>query len=230
MPKVPEVPQVPGVPRVPGLFRNPRERLYAVVDVEACERTQRRPLDVADAFFSAGALLLQLRAKTLPSGALLDLALAIVEKANRAGARVIVNDRADLAVVSHAAGVHVGQDDLAPESVRRVTGPALLVGLSTHTAQQVAESVRQPISYLAIGPVFATATKATGYDAVGYGAVRQAAAAAESQGLSVVAIGGITLETAARVIAAGARSVAVIGDLLVGSPEARAREYLSALA
>jgi thiamine-phosphate pyrophosphorylase len=141
-----------------------------------------------------------------------------------------VNDRADLAVASHAAGVHVGHDDLPPESVRRVTGPDLLVGVSTHTAGQVAEAVRQPISYLAIGPVFATATKATGYDAVGCGAVEQAAVAARANGLPVVAIGGITLETAARVMTAGAAAVAVIGDLLVGDPEVRARQYLSALA
>jgi thiamine-phosphate pyrophosphorylase len=211
-------------------FQRPGERLYAVVDVEACERVGRRPREVAHAFFSAGALLVQLRAKTTSSGAFLDLALAIVEDAHVAGAYVIVNDRADLAVASHAAGVHIGQDDLAPESVRRVTGPDLLVGLSTHTAGQVAEAVRQPISYLAIGPVFTTATKATGYEAVGYGAVEQAAAAARANGLPVVAIGGITLETAARVMTAGAAAVAVIGDLLVGDPEVRAREYLSALA
>ena len=78
--------------------------------------------------------------------------------------------------------------------------------------------------------VFTTATKATGYEAVGYGAVEQAAAAARANGLPVVAIGGITLETAARVMTAGAAAVAVIGDLLVGDPEVRAREYLSALA
>jgi thiamine-phosphate pyrophosphorylase len=166
----------------------------------------------------------------MSSGAFLDLALAIVEEAHEAAACVIVNDRADLAVASHAAGVHVGQDDLPPESVRRVTGADLLVGVSTHTAGQVAEAVRQPISYLAIGPVFATATKATGYDAVGYRAVEQAAATARANGLPVVAIGGITLETAAPVLTAGAAAVAVIGDLLVGDPEVRARQYLSALA
>ena len=211
-------------------FRDPRERLYPILDVEACQRAGRQPLDVARAFFAAGVLIVQIRAKTWASGAFLDLSLAVVEEARRAEALVIVNDRSDLALLAHAAGVHVGQDDLTPEDVRRVAGPDVLIGLSTHTSQQVAENVHQPISYLAMGPVFATSTKATGYDAVGYKAVEEAAAAARPLGLPVVAIGGITLETAPRVVAAGAASVAVIGDLLVGDPEARAREYLSALA
>ena len=221
---------MPKVPKVLNCFQHARERLYAVVDVEACARVGRQPLDVGRAFFSAGVANVQLRAKTVSSGAFLDLALAMGEDARQAGSRVIVNDRADLAVASGAAGVHVGQDDLTPEDVRRVTGPQLLVGLSTHSSGQVAGALEQPISYLAIGPVFATTTKATGYEAVSYGAVRQATAAARPRGVPVVAIGGISLATAPRVIAAGAAAIAVIADLLVGDPEARAREYLSALA
>jgi thiamine-phosphate pyrophosphorylase len=211
-------------------FEKSRERLYAVVDVEACARVGRRPIDVARAFLSAGVVNLQLRAKFSSSSAFLDLALALSEDAQQAGSRVIVNDRADLAVASGAAGVHVGQDDLTPEQVRRVTGALLLVGLSTHSADQVADALGQPISYLAIGPVFATTTKATGYSAVSYEAVMQAAAAVRNRSLPVVGIGGITLETAPRVVAAGAAAVAVISDLLLGDPEARAREYLAVLA
>ena len=156
--------------------------------------------------------------------------MAIVEEAGKAGASVIVNDRADVAALANAAGVHVGQEDLTPEQVARVIGPDTIIGLSTHTGEQVAQAVQQSLSYLAIGPVFSTSTKATGYNAVGHGAVQQAAAAGQTHGVPVVAIGGITLDTAPGVIAAGAASVAVIGDLLAGDPETRARQYLSALA
>jgi thiamine-phosphate pyrophosphorylase len=170
------------------------------------------------------------RAKALASGQFLDLSVAVVEAAQQTGATVIVNDRSDIAALSHAAGVHVGQDDLTPDQVVQVIGSDAIIGLSTHTPSQVAEAMELPISYLAMGPVFATSTKATGYDAVGPTAVARAAAAARSRGLPVVAIGGITLETAPTLIAAGAASVAVIGDLLAGDPETRAHEYLAALA
>jgi thiamine-phosphate pyrophosphorylase len=164
------------------------------------------------------------------SGALLDLSEAAVTEARRDNAQVIVNDRADLAVLSGAAGVHVGQEDLAPADVRRVAGPEAIVGLSTHTRDQIVAAVAEPISYLAIGPVFTTATKATGYEAVGYAAVEEAVKQARQHGLPVVAIGGITLATAPRVIEAGASAVAIIGDLLTADPEERVREYLAALA
>lgn len=188
------------------------------------------PRDVARAFLSGGVRLLQVRAKTLASGVFLDLAAAIVEEARAVDAMVIVNDRADLAVLSRAPGVHVGQDDLAPADVRRVTGSDGIVGLSTHSPAQITQALEEPISYLAIGPVFATTTTATGYEAVGIEAVRHAARVSGARALPVVAIGGITLATAPQLIEAGASSIAVIGDLLVGDPEMRVRQYLSALA
>ena len=138
---------------------------------------------------------------------------------------MIVNDRADIARLSGAAGVHVGQDDLTPAQVRAVVGPGAIVGLSTHTADQLDRAVREPIDYLAIGPVFGTDTKATGYDPIGIEAVRRASAAA--RGVPLVAIGGITRERARSVLDAGANSVAVITDLLKGrDPAARVREFL----
>jgi thiamine-phosphate pyrophosphorylase len=179
---------------------------------------------------SGGVRLLQLRAKLLEGAAFLDLASAIAEDARTAGATFIVNDRADLAVLSGAAGVHVGQDDLSPSDVRRVTGEAALVGLSTHTHDQIAAALAAPISYFAIGPVFSTATKSTGHDPVGEAGVRFAAAQGAGAGLPVVAIGGITVATAAAIISAGAASVAVISDLAARDAETRVRQYLSALA
>ncbi|OLC79222.1 MAG: thiamine-phosphate diphosphorylase [Acidobacteria bacterium 13_1_40CM_4_65_8] len=167
----------------------------------------------------------------MPSGALLETAEAIAALAHQAGATLIVNDRADLARLSGADGVHVGQDDLAPAAVRRVVGDDAIVGLSTHTVEQVDSAIREPITYLAVGPVFGTATKDTGYSAIGLSLVFEAARRASQAGLPLVAIGGITLDRAAEVIATGATSVAVIGDLVAtGDPEARVREYLTHLA
>jgi len=209
---------------------NPESRfpvLTAIVDVDAAARAGWRPIDLTRAFLDGGARFLQLRAKRLPAGEFLDLAAAMVELARARGARLIVNDRADIARLADAHGAHLGQDDLAAVAVRALLGREAIVGLSTHTVEQVDRAVAQPITYLAIGPVFGTATKATGYDAVGLEMVRSAAKRAAARGLPLVAIGGITLDTAASVVAAGAASVAVIGDLLAsGDPEARTREYV----
>jgi thiamine-phosphate pyrophosphorylase len=199
------------------------------VDVEACARAGKAPVAVARAFFSAGVRLVQLRAKTWESGAFLDLAHAVVADANAAGATVVINDRADIAAISGAHGLHVGQDDLTPRDARTVVGPASWLGLSTHTESQWTAALDEPVSYIAIGPAFGTGTKATGYDAVGLDTVRRVALAAAARGIPVVAIGGITLDRAAAVIASGAASVAVISDLLKGDPEARAREFIQAL-
>jgi thiamine-phosphate pyrophosphorylase len=202
--------------------------LYSIVDARVAATYGWKPADLARAYLRGGARLLQVRAKELGSAAYLELCEEIVEAADRFGAQVIVNDRADVAVLAGAAGIHVGQDDLSPADVRKVVGPASLVGLSTHAADQVARALLEPIDYLAVGPVFATGTKETGYEAVGLDLVRHAAAGAGHR--PVVAIGGITIDTAPSVMAAGAAAVAVIGDLLAtGDPEARAREFVRRL-
>jgi thiamine-phosphate pyrophosphorylase len=207
----------------------PAGRLYAIVDADACVREGRAPVDVARAFLSAGAKLLQLRCKSWGSGAFLELTNAVVEDANRADAAVIVNDRADVAALANAHGVHVGQEDLAPADARRVIGAEALLGLSTHTADQWEAAVKDPISYIAIGPVFGTGTKDTGYRAVGLDTVTRAADVARAAGLPTVAIGGITRANAASVIEAGAASVAVISDLMRDDPEASCRALLRIL-
>lgn len=197
--------------------------LHAILDVDAAARAGWQPAALAAAFLRGGARFIQVRAKTMGSGALLDLVGAVIALARPLGGLVIVNDRVDLAKLAGADGVHVGQDDLPPAEARALLGPDAIIGFSTHTAGQVASAVAQPISYLAVGPIFGTHTKATGYDAVGLELVRTAVA--RGGGLPVVAIGGITLEHAPAVLAAGASQVAVISDLLVGDPEARVRRY-----
>lgn len=202
--------------------------LYAVVDAALALERGYEPVDLARRFLDGGAKLLQLRAKGDPSGRVFDWSLAIAEHAARAGAGFIVNDRADVAVMAGAGGVHVGQDDIPPAAVRRLAPSPFVIGLSTHSAAQIASAARESVDYLAIGPVFGTRTKDTGYEAVGLGLVQ--AASRNAAGLPVVAIGGITLDNALSVIDAGASSVAVISDLLAtGDPQARVREYLTVL-
>jgi thiamine-phosphate pyrophosphorylase len=204
--------------------------LYPILDLDALAERRLGPLDVLDAWLESGVTLWQLRAKNLPSGALLDLIDTSVERSHRVGARVIVNDRADLALVAGADGVHVGQTDLPAAAVRRLSGEPFVVGLSTHTSEQVDAACLEPVSYVAIGPVFATASKVEATDpAVGIDGVRSAAGRAAARNIPVVAIGGVTLEAALHVLAAGAASVAVISDLLVGNPAARIRQYQKAL-
>lgn len=175
-----------------------------------------------------GARLIQVRAKDLASGPLLELCDEIVRDAQACGAAVIVNDRVDVARLCGAAGVHVGQQDLPPAVAREQLGAEAMVGFSTHSMAQAEAALAQPVSYIAVGPVFGTRTKDTGYSAVGLDLVRAVAALAGER--PVVAIGGITLDTAASVIEAGAASVAVITDLLVGGdPVARTRAYLQCL-
>jgi thiamine-phosphate pyrophosphorylase len=202
-------------------------RLHAIVDAEVAAAAGWAPGDLARALLDGGARIVQVRGKRLGSGPLLDLCDTVVRLAAPYGARVIVNDRPDLARLSGAAGVHVGQDDLPPAEARAIVGPDAIVGCSTHTVTQIEVAQSEPVSYVAIGPVFGTRTKNTGYQAVGLELV--AAAARLAAGRPVVAIGGITLDTAASVIAAGASAVAVISDLLAGDPAARVRAYLDRL-
>ena len=202
--------------------------LHAIVDVDVAGHAGWTPLDLACAYLDGGARFLQLRAKQLASGPLLNLCDGVVQAAARYSASIIVNDRADLAVLANASGVHVGQDDLAPADARQLLGSAAIVGCSTHTVAQIEAAIREPISYLAVGPVFGTTTKDTGYSAVGLDLVSTAARLAAS--IPVVAIGGITLATASSVLDAGATSGAVIGDLLThGNPQARVAAYLQRL-
>jgi thiamine-phosphate pyrophosphorylase len=203
--------------------------LHAIVDVDVAARAGWAPLDLARAYLDGGARLIQIRAKDLASGAYLALCDGLVQAAAPYHASIIVNDRADLAALANAAGVHVGQEDLAPAEARRLVGLAAIVGFSTHTVAQIEAAVREPISYLAIGPIFGTNTKHTGYTAVGLGLVSTAVRLAGD--IPVVAIGGITLDTAPALWRVGAAAVAVISDLVnSGDPGARVASYNRAYA
>jgi len=202
--------------------------LHAIVDATVAARAGWEPVALARAYLDGGARCLQVRAKDLSSGALLALCEAVVTVARPYDATVVVNDRPDLARMSGASGVHVGQDDLPPVEARRIVGDDAVVGFSTHDRHQIDGAAHEPISYVAVGPVFDTATKDTGYTARGLELVSDAARRAP--GRPVVAIGGITLDRVPAVVAAGASGVAVIGDLLVGGdPAARVAAFVAAL-
>lgn len=206
--------------------------LYAIVDVDVCLAASQPCEAVAAAFLRAGVSHLQIRAKHLGSGALLDLVRAVAPHAAAAGAVLVVNDRVDVARSAGAGiGVHLGQDDLPVAEARRLLGPGAVVGRSTHTPAELAAALAEPVTYVAYGPVFPTRTKANPDPVVGLDGIRAAAAAARAAGRPLVAIGGITLATARSVTEAGASAVAVISDLVVPGedPEARARRFLSAL-
>lgn len=205
----------------------PRPFLYPIIDTGICTARQLDPVALAAIYVEAGVRILQLRDKNPSSAESLALAERIVHQAREGEALVIVNDRADIARLSGAAGVHVGQEDLGIPDVRRVAGSQAVVGISTHDESQIDEALGSDATYVAVGPIFGTATKDTGYTARGLDLVRYAA----NRGKPVVAIGGMTLDRAASVLEAGATGLAVITDLLSGhDPAARTREFVARLA
>ena len=141
----------------------------------------------------------------------------------------MVNDRADIALLSGADGVHVGQDDLSPSAVRRVIGDRLLLGYSTHNEAQLRAAASEPVDYVALGPIFGTASKHNPDPVVGLQELARLAPLAGERPL--VAIGGLTLDTARQALAAGASSCAVISDWMpsaVGGLDSAWRERLRA--
>ena len=206
-------------------------RLYAILDIDLLFSRQLQPLDVLDAWLACGVRLVQLRAKSLTMGPMLEVTESVLIRAAAAGARLFVNDRADVARLAGAGGVHLGQTDLSPGEARTILLPEQLIGLSTHNIAQVQAALEsQPSAdYLAIGPVSVTSTKARPDPVVGLVGVREASALTKRAGKPLVAIGGITLESAPQIIASGADSVAVISDLLTDDWRTRAAHFLRAL-
>jgi thiamine-phosphate pyrophosphorylase len=198
-------------------------RLYAILDA-ACFPDANAMFAVADELSAAGVTLLQYRNKSGNAREMLDQAR---ELKRRVGAHVklIMNDRADLCLAADFDGLHLGQDDLSPESARRIIGPDRSLGISTHNPDQLAEAGKTSADYLAIGPVFATSSKSNPDPVVGLEGVLRAREATRKP---LVAIGGITRANARSVIEAGADSVAVISDLL-RDPRKSAEEFLRLL-
>ncbi|HYQ18371.1 MAG TPA: thiamine phosphate synthase [Polyangiaceae bacterium] len=206
--------------------------LYPIVDLDTLAKRQLAPLAFAEAVLTARPPLLQLRAKHQTPRAVLELLGQLKPLCARAGTLLFANDRPDLALLAGADGVHVGQDDVPLEAVRRLPG-ALRVGVSTHDHAQLAAALAQRPDYVAFGPIFATSSKQGADPALGLSALARASEMARVAGVPLVAIGGLTLALGPE-LAPLAVLPAVISDLLAdgeasAAVAARAAAWQSAL-
>jgi thiamine-phosphate pyrophosphorylase len=200
-------------------------KLYPITDRRLSGLTHARQVAL---LCEGGARVVQLREKQLSAREFYAEVLEALKVARSFGAKLIVNDRADVALVVGADGVHLGQDDMPPGAARALLGEGKIVGFSTHGVGQAAEAARLPVDYVAVGPVFDTSSKENPDPVVGLEGVRRVRAAVGGS-VKLVAIGGITAETAPSVIEAGADSVAVIGALLDASDPAEITRRTRAL-
>jgi len=195
--------------------------LYAIIDPTLLTISE---LAMAEALAESGVHLIQYRNKTGSSRHFFEISRQLSGALSPRNVRLIVNDRPDIALLSGAGGVHVGQDDFGVEDARTICGADRWVGISTHNLEQVAAADLTSADYIAVGPIFPTATKKNPDPVVGTEFLRKARQLTKKP---LVAIGGITLERAAEVYRAGADSLAVIRDLIcAANPGERAREYL----
>lgn len=203
-------------------------RLYPILDGEFLVRRTLDVVRVAEGLRGAGVELLQYREKRGGPQEVLRVAGLVREMFAGSGCRLMMNDRADLAVLAGWGGVHVGQGDLSPEDARVLVGVERWVGVSTHTDEQVRDAEKSCVDYIAVGPVFATGTKLDAEPVVGLEGLRRARVLTKKP---IVAIGGITRENARTVIEAGADSAAVIGGLFTGGEpvEKVTRDFLDVL-
>jgi thiamine-phosphate pyrophosphorylase len=198
-------------------------RLYPILDA-GCFPNAIGLIAAAEELASAGVTLIQYRNKSGNARVMLEQARELKRRVGGT-VKLIMNDRADLCLVAEFDGVHVGQDDLSPESVRKIIGPERWLGVSTHNPEQMQEADRTSADYLAIGPVFSTSSKEQPDPVVGLEGVRRARSLTRKP---LVAIGGIARGNAASVVEAGADSVAVISDLL-REPRKSAEEFFRIL-
>ncbi len=200
-------------------------RLCVITDHEP--RPGRSHLDIATQAVRGGATMIQLRDKVSGLRQLLPQARQISELCRAHGVCFMINDRLDLAFAADADGVHLGQYDLPPRAARALLGTEKILGVSTHSIEQALSAVEQGADYLGIGPIFATATKATGYEPVGCDMIRQLRIRVN---LPIVAIGGIRLSNVGEIVRSGASGVAVI-SAIVGAEDmtATTRSFIAAI-
>jgi thiamine-phosphate pyrophosphorylase len=198
-------------------------RLYAILDASCFSESQTLS-STAEELFAGGVTLLQYRNKSNNAREMLQHARELKRRLG-SSVKLIMNDRADLCLAAEFDGVHVGQEDLSPEGARKVIGTTLWLGVSTHNPEQVKRADETSADYIAIGPVFSTASKLNPDPVVGLEGVRKARALTRKP---LVAIGGINRATCRSVIEAGADSVAVISGLM-REPRKSAEEILRVL-
>jgi thiamine-phosphate pyrophosphorylase len=200
--------------------------LYAILDATPNQPTAS-VLSLAQRLADAGVQLIQLRAKHVTARQFQEIANALIA-ATPANVKIIINDRPDIASITHAAGVHVGQEDLPVSAARQICPAPQWVGISTHNLEHLRAANDTSADYIAVGPIYPTTSKENPDPVVGLHLIR---AARKLTWKPLVAIGGITINSAFEVFHAGADSVAIISDLLnAKDPVQRAREYLSVAA
>ena len=194
-------------------------RFYPILDPEIAIRRGIDPIAAAEQILEGGATILQFRHKGFFSREVFAQLERVAELCRQAHVLFVVNDRADLAAITGAA-LHLGQDDLTPSAARKVVGTKTLIGFSTHNEAQLRAAAAEPADYLAIGPIFGTASKQNPDPIVGIDELRRLRPLTDRP---LVAIGGITRANAPSVLNAGAGSVAIIGDLFPENANVRAR-------
>jgi thiamine-phosphate pyrophosphorylase len=211
---------------VDGVTQRPRVdlvRLYLITDARPAMRPFEAFLETA---IAGGVDMVQLRDRELDDADLLSVAIRGSEICSRLGVPFIVNDRVDIAVLAGASGVHLGQDDIPPALARRLVGPGAIIGLSTHTPEQIGAAEHEPVDYIGVGPIHATPTK-PGRAAVGTALVRYAAAHCTRP---FFAIGGLEPSNVADVIEAGGRGVSVLRWVSQArDPRSAAQQMIAAL-
>jgi thiamine-phosphate pyrophosphorylase len=195
--------------------------VYPITDKRLSGKSSH--LAIVRELIRGGATLIEVRDKETPLGDLLDDLRRCVELATKSDVRIVINDRCDLALLSGAAGVHLGQEDLPPAAARLVLGRGPVLGFSTHNPAQVRISNRMPIQYIGFGPIFATASKPNHDPVVGLAMLKNACRLATHP---VVAIGGIGIKHMRAVLEAGAGSAAVISAIMTRENLARRMEEL----
>jgi thiamine-phosphate pyrophosphorylase len=196
--------------------------VYAILDFN---HGLKENLSIAKSLADAGVQLIQLRAKSAPSGEFFETSRMLSAELKPGNVRFIVNDRPDIAAMVDAGGVHVGQEDLPVEEARRICGDSRWVGVSTHNLEQFRDAIGTSADYIAVGPIFPTSTKENPDPVVGLDLLRAVRPLTKKP---IVAIGGITIESAEAIYRAGADSLAVVRDLVeYVNPAKRAREYLA---
>jgi thiamine-phosphate pyrophosphorylase len=198
-------------------------RLYPILDAGCFPHTLSL-IAAAEEFAAAGVLLIQYRNKNGNARQMLEQARELKRRLP-GSVRLIMNDRADLCLAAEFDGVHVGQEDLSPQGARKVIGDRLCLGVSTHNAEQITEADKTSADYIAIGPVFSTASKVNPDPVVGLDGIRKARVITQKP---LVAIGGINRANCRSVIEAGADSVAVISDL-IREPRKSAEDFFRIL-
>jgi thiamine-phosphate pyrophosphorylase len=200
--------------------------LYAILDATPAQPIESL-VSLAQNLANAGVQLIQLRAKHILARRFQEIGAALIAAAPK-NVRIIINDRPDIASIANSAGVHVGQEDLPVNAARQICPAPQWVGISTHNLEQLRAANETSADYIAVGPIYPTTTKENTGRVVGLDLIR---AGRKLTRKPLVAIGGITINSAPEVFQAGADSVAIISDILnAPNPSERAREYLTVAA